>query len=792
MEKDTEQDLPRVLVVDDDAQTRLFAREYLEQADFDVDEAGDGVEGMSLFTRVWPDIVLLDVDMPHMDGFTMCTEIRKLSGGEHTPILMMTGLHDDESIIRAYEAGATHFITKPVNWIILSHHMRYLLRASRAITSLSKSEAQQRALLDAIPDLMVQVDTDGTILEYKPGKGIDAVLATHECVGKHVHEVFPAELARTVSMQTQRVLATRDAHIFDYQLQCDGSSRYYEIRLVASSPSEIFCLVRDITERNIEEALNQLNKELEQRIKERTEELERAYDELQSLDKMKDSFLSTVSHELRTPLTSIRSFSEILLHYDEDLETRKEFLEIINSESERLTRLINDVLDLSRIEAGKMVWNDDLVSIDEIIKNVVQAQSLMLREKAIEITLDSAPELPFVFVDPDRIKQVITNLLGNAIKFSPVGSAIKIKAEQFKGKRAGDLPEWIRVTFSDQGIGIDQKDFRAIFERFSQLSTDTLKDKPKGSGLGLPICKEIITHYGGNIWVESRIGTGTNFFFTLPAHTTVDQLRIEPGGAEQRPHCWNGKVILVVDDNPNMRKLLRFQLQKLGYKVLEASDGTTAFELAQREHVDLITLDLMMPLMNGYDVLRALKEDYRTQDIPVLIISIVDDGNRRILPGANDYLLKPFQEEMLIDKVQALLGTGRCSILVVDDEPGVRELLRIQLEERGYAVTVAGDGQEAVDSLALSVPNLVVLDAVMPRKNGYEVLRWIRCTPSTQQLPVIILSAYSPASQDGDFFSLGVDAYVEKSEGFPAVLNRIDSALMSAITTAGPSHAGTS
>ena len=272
-----------------------------------------------------------------------------------------------------------------------------------------------------------------------------------------------------------------------------------------------------IERKQAEEEVRKLNEDLENRVKQRTRDLEKAYDELKELDKTKDVFISSVSHEFRTPLTSIRSFSEILLQYDDvDPATRREFLQIINSESERLTRLVGDVLDLSRIEARKMVWHDSILSLEEVIQDVIRAQRPLLQQKSLELTLEISSPLPTILADANRIRQVVMNLLENAIKFSLKGGQIRIQATRVAEKRPVETQEWVQVSVSDRGVGIRVENSDIIFDKFHQVSLEDLNEKPRGTGLGLPICKEIVTHYKGNIWFRSRENQGTTFFFTLP------------------------------------------------------------------------------------------------------------------------------------------------------------------------------------------------------------------------------------------------------------------------------------
>ena len=248
-----------------------------------------------------------------------------------------------------------------------------------------------------------------------------------------------------------------------------------------------------IQRRGAEDKIKELKREMDRRVEERTSELEKAFEELKKLDEMKDSFLTSVSHELRAPLTSIRSFSEILLQYEEeDPEMQKEFLHIINAESERLSRLVNDLLDLSQIEAGRMVYRDVVLSLGKVVRETARIQFPSLTQKSLRLLLDLPRDLPPVHADRDRIKQVVGNLLHNAITFSPKGGEIEISTEALLDEISGEPTGWVQVRVSDQGVGIEEEDFAVIFEKFNPVSVDTLKENSKGVGLGLPISKEII------------------------------------------------------------------------------------------------------------------------------------------------------------------------------------------------------------------------------------------------------------------------------------------------------------
>ncbi|HZM17514.1 MAG TPA: ATP-binding protein [Candidatus Krumholzibacteria bacterium] len=444
-----------------------------------------------------------------------------------------------------------------------------------------------------------------------------------------------------------------------------------------------------------QDAIRYHNAHLEQIVQQRTaalhqkaQELEKANKELKEIDRLKSDFLSNVSHELRTPLTSIRSFTEIMLDDPEALteDERVEFLGIIAHQTERLTRLISDLLDLSRIEAGEMRCRLLPVELSRIIDPCLETLRTLAAEREIRVRTEIDPNLPAVLADSDRISQVVTNLVDNAIKFTPPRGVITVVArpcphrepEELGPQRGGPAgmtsisPEsdaYVLVEVRDTGVGIPKEHHQRIFDKFGQVG-NVLTEKPQGTGLGLAISGNIVVQHGGAIWVESAPGEGSIFRFTLPVaatpaarpaprrsdrpapeRTTVAETHLVQALQRTGP----GKQVLIVDDEPSIVTALSELLAPLGYTTVGCQSGSQAVAKARQLEPDVIILDIMMPEIDGYDVLRLLKSDPATAAIPVIVLSVLEDRDKAMALGASEYIRKPFEKAKLIENVRALV-----------------------------------------------------------------------------------------------------------------------------------------
>ena len=486
---------------------------------------------------------------------------------------------------------------------------------------------------------------------------------------------------------------------------------------------------------------------------------------------MKNEFVSTVSHELRTPLTSIKGYIDLILDGEagEVNEVQAEFLGIVKENSDRLVELINDMLDISRIESGRIVLKVQPLDVAERIEGAVNTFRAVLDQQGRAIRVDIPADLPKAAGDPDRVGQVLINFISNAIKYSPAGGDVDVSAS-LDGSR-------VRVAIRDHGIGIAPEDQARLFTKFYRVDS-SLTREIGGTGLGLSICKSIIELLGGQVGVDSTAGEGSTFWFSLPLASS--ELVRTP--SLEGPLGTPGGRILVVDNSEDVANLIATYLSRRGYEVVKAFTAEEAWHYAHELEPRVITLDVMLDEGAGFDLLQKLKADDRTKDIPVVVLSIICDEGKSHRMGATDYLEKPIEKTRLIGVIDGLVGSVASPVvLVVDDDKAIVELLSRTLKQRGYAVMAAYDGREAMAAVKARPPHAILLDLRMPVMDGYEVLQALKADEATADIPVVIMSAYHFDRERADVLSLAAEQVCKPFDADEFV-SRIESVLHDEVT----------
>lgn len=458
---------------------------------------------------------------------------------------------------------------------------------------------------------------------------------------------------------------------------------------------------------------------------------QQAIKEMREVDRLKSQFLANMSHELRTPLNSIIGFSRVILKGIDGPVTdlQQQDLSAIYNSGQHLLMLINDILDLSKIEAGKMELAFDEVNITDVITSVMSTATGLVKDKPIKLLRNIEPDLPTVRADAIRVRQVLINLLSNAAKFTDEG---EITVEASVRPSLAGHPE-ILVSVSDTGPGISREDQAKLFQPFSQVD-DSPTRKTGGSGLGLSISQQLIQLHGGRIGVHSTVGKGSTFYFTLPIYRGKEEASEAKGNG--------GKIVLAIDDDPQVISLYERYLQPQGYQVVSVTDSTHAKERAKQLKPFAITLDIMMPGLDGWAVLNDLKADADTRDIPVIICSIIEEQERGFSLGAADYLLKPILEDDLLNALDRLNGDGSISeVLIIDDDVNDLRLMEKILGQQGHYKTITAEGgKKGWEAITSRMPNAVVLDLFMPDLDGFSILEKMRENARLRDVPVVVVS----------------------------------------------------
>jgi signal transduction histidine kinase/CheY-like chemotaxis protein/PAS domain-containing protein len=665
--------------------------------------------------RVWTDDERRLVEQV-TDQLTQALENARLFTETRRRAQEMTDLYDvSQSLNRAtLEPGEVARI--------IAREFASILDVDEASVSMYEPEAD---ILRVVTDVVRSEDGSGWVESDWVGKDFplseypstQAVIQTLQPLVVHVSdpEADPAEVALMRENQVTTLvvlpLNVKNQSIGIVELETKGEERKFD-------PSQLTLMITIANAAAV--ALD--NARLYQ------EQLQTA-EKLRELDKLKSQFLANMSHELRTPLNSIIGFSRVIMKGIDGpvSELQAQDLTAIHNSGQHLLKLINDVLDISKIEAGKMELSfDDNTNIADLVISAMSTAVGLTKDKPIKLERIIPADLPLVSADPTRVRQVLINFLSNAAKFTEEGF-IRVEVKQVLNPE--NHPE-IMISVTDSGEGISPEDQAKLFQPFSQVDTSATR-KVGGTGLGLSISRMLVELHHGRLGVESEAGKGSTFWFTLPLPVTAP----EPDPEK--------KNILVIDDDLQIINLYDRYLQDHGYQVVPLTDPVQAVEAARRIKPFAITLDIMMPHKDGWQVLEELKRSPDTREIPVIVCSIIEDEDKGFNLGAVDYLTKPILEEDLVLTLERLAGEGAAlDILVVDDDNDDLRLIKTILQDHGnFQVRLAQGGPEGLVAIQTKPPQVLILDLLMPELDGFTLLETIREEPSWRDIPVIILSA---------------------------------------------------
>jgi hypothetical protein len=603
----------------------------------------------------------------------------------------------------------------------------------RAEQALQESEERYRDLAENAAELIQSVSPEGQLLyvnrAWRETLGYSAEEVPHLHVRDVVHperlphfqEVLDSVMQGKAINDVETVFVTKTGE----RIAVQGS---VNCRLVDGKPVAMRGIFRDVTAR-----------------------LE--------IERLKNEFVSTVSHELRTPLTSIRGALGLLTSgmLNADPAKARRMLDIALGNTDRLIRLINDILDIERIESGRVKLEMRSCSAASLMAQAEDSVREVANKAGVKLEL--FPTSGNVLADSDRIVQTLTNLLGNAIKFSLPGMAVTLSA-----KRSDDE---MLFEVRDQGRGIPADKLGVIFERFQQVDASDEREKG-GTGLGLAICRSIVDQHGGRIWVESQLGRGSSFYFTLP----LVKEQVETSVPEASP---GQRTVLICDDDLSIRAVVQTLLEQHDYCVLAAGSGKEAIEQATARQPDVILLDLLMPEMDGWETLAALRERPETRETPVIILSVLPPRETRKSDGkVAGWVQKPVDEGQLFQTLSAAISRSSkpARVLVVEDDLDLARVIQAVFERHGNTVIHAQTGREAIQSAQRVLPNLVVLDLVLPEGDGFEVVAGLRCCKALRSVPLVVYTAKDIDAAERERLKLGETVFLTKGRISPEEFER--------------------
>jgi PAS domain S-box-containing protein len=613
------------------------------------------------------------------------------------------------------------------------------LEVSVAERTKELTEANQflDSIIENIPNMIfVKEASDLRFMRFNVAGEELLGFSRHELKGKNDFDFFPADQAEFFIAADREALQNRrlvDIPEETIQTKTKGTRILHTKKIpildANGEPTYLLGISEDITEaKKTQAALHQAQVEAER------------------ANQAKSQFLANMSHELRTPLTAILGFSELLRddatnRFDE--ATRRRFLDQIHSGGQHLLELINDILDLSKVEAGRMELQLQPFVLGNLVAEVRATVEPLAQSKVIALNIEPSSEIRLM-ADAAKVRQMLLNLVSNAIKFTPSGGRIDIRSRQ--------VGLWVEIAVSDTGIGIADQDLSRLFTEFQQLDAGPGR-QAEGTGLGLALTRRFAELHGGQVNVETALGRGSTFTLRLPLHATAPQAHaaVEP---PQVPEIDRGRpLVLVVDDNPQAAEILARHLDAGGFRSELARTGPEALTMARDLKPVAITLDILLPEIDGWEVLNRLKGDESTRNIPVVVVSVIDNPALGRALGAFDYFVKPVDAKALLSRLHQYTFPTKVEgepvrVLVVDDELANLDLLEALLKPAGFEILKASSGREGIEMAMSQMPNLILLDLIMPDLSGFEVVEALRAEEATRSIPIMVLTAKALTKDD--------------------------------------------
>ena len=674
--------------------------------------------------------------------------LRRADGSTIDVLLQATPMHDATGRIVASRS----------TW-------RDVTKQKEAERALASQEALYRTLIEAAPQIIWVADADGQVALLNKAWHEFSGLTDEESLGTRWAEALHPEDLPDVLAKWERAYTHGETYSGECRFRAkDGS---YETFIFIGTP------VRDDSGKIINWV--GINTNIADRVQAEVA-LQEAKDSAEYANRAKSEFLATMSHELRTPLNAVIGFSEILR--DEILgginDEQRELALDIHTSGNHLLAMINDILDLSKIEAGKMELQLENFSVKEAVTEVNTIINALANQKQIQLSLQFDQDVS-IEADKIKFKQILYNLLSNAIKFTDEGGKVTTKFEVSSSALLGSV--------TDTGVGISPQDRAKLFQPFTQIDASSTRAH-SGTGLGLALTNRLIQLHGGKIWVDSEINEGSTFSFTFPLNQQEPKIEVTAPDApdsETTASFDNKRTILVAEDNEQAAQLLGIYLTEAGYQVEYATDGEEAIAKAAEIHPFAITLDILLPKKDGWQVLREMKTKPNLQSIPVIIVSVTEERQLAFGLGAVDHLVKPIDKEALLASLQSLKlpsRDGSPRILVVDDDPQTVRLLSTVLTNDGYEVLKVYGGSEAIETAISQSPDLIILDMMMPQVDGFQVIRHLTGDPRTCDIPIIICTALDLTDEDRDRLNGQIQSVIQKTgnvkEELLATIKRIE------------------